>query len=183
MEEGGPITTPNDHALVEQARSGDREAFAELVRRHREALYAFAARLTRDADRALDVTQEAFLKAFANLGRYRGESAFRTWLFAIALNAVRSAARRRSRDEVDLDRAGAIADANPGPDRSVGDAEEVERVAGFLARLPPKQRAAVALRVYGELSFREIGDVLGCAEGAARVNYHHGIKKLREMMA
>ena len=62
------------------------------------------------------------------------------------------------------------------------DAEEVERVAHVLARLPPKQRAAVVLRVYEELSFREIGEVLGCAEGAARVNYHHGIKKLREMM-
>ena len=180
---GVRITTPNDHALVEQARSGDREAFAELVRRHREGLYAFAARLTRDADRALDITQEALLRAFANLGRYRGESAFRTWLFAIALNVVRSAARRRSRDEVDLDHAGPLVDTNPGPDRSAGDAEEVERVARVLARLPPKQRAAVVLRVYEELSFREIGEVLGCAEGAARVNYHHGIKKLREMMS
>jgi RNA polymerase sigma-70 factor (ECF subfamily) len=150
------------------------------VRRHREPLYAFASRLTRDADRALDVTQEALLKAFANLGRYRGESAFRTWLFAIALNAVRSAARRRSRDEVGLDQAPELADPNPGPDRALSDAEEARHVARVLAQLPPRQRAAVVLRVYEELSFREIGEVLGCAEGAARVNYHHGIKKLRE---
>lgn len=166
-----------------EARSGNREAFAELVRRHRDALYAFAVRLTRDADRALDVTQDAFLKALGALGRYRGESAFRTWLFAIALNTVRSAARRRAREERHLGAAGRTPDANPGPDRTVGDAEEVERVAQLLGRLPSRQRAAVALRVYEGMSFREIGQVLGCREGAARVNYHHGIKRLREMVS
>lgn len=165
-----------------RARSGDREAFGDLVHRHRDGLYAFATRLTRDPDRALDVVQDSFLKAFAALDRFRGESAFRTWLFSIALNGVRSAARRR-RDEVALEAAGPAADANPWPDRSVGDAEEVRRVTRLLARLPPKQRAAVVLRVYEAMSFREIGDVLGCREGAARVNYHHGIKKLREMLS
>lgn len=181
MEEGA-ITRPSDAELVGRVRSGDREAFAELVRRHGDALYAFAARLTRDADRALDVTQEAFLKAFAALDRYRGESAFRTWLFAIALNGVRSTWRRRSREEVGLEAVDGAADPNPGPDRAAGEAEEARRVARWLARLPPKQRAAVVLRVYEGLSFREIGEVLGCREGAARVSYHHGIKKLREMI-
>ncbi len=172
----------DDAEWVARARSGDREAFAELVRRHRAALYAFTVRLTRDADRALDVTQDAFVKALGALGRYRGESAFRTWLFSIALNTVRSAARRRGREEIGLEQVERVApDENPSPDRAVGDAEEVERVARLLGRLPPKQRAAVALRVYEGLSFREIGQVLGCREGAARVNYHHGIKKLREM--
>ena len=151
--------------------------------RHRDALYAFAARLTRDGEQALDVTQETFLRAFGALTKFRGESAFRTWLFSIALNGVRSAARRRAREPVRAEPAALeMADPNPGPDRTSGDAEEVEHVARLLVRLPPKQRAAVALRVYEEMSFREIGHVLGCAEGAARVNYHHGIQKLREMM-
>lgn len=180
------IAAPSELELIARARSGSEEAFAELVRRHQGTVYAFAARLTRDPDRAMDTVQEAFLKAFRALGRYRGESAFRTWLFAIALNAVRSEARRGKRrgerEELGLEAADRVPAGDPGADRAVTDAEEAQRVARLLTRLPPRQRATLVLRVYEELSFREIGEVLGCSEGAARVNYHHAIKRLREMV-
>lgn len=181
------IAAQSELELVARARSGSEEAFAELVRRHQDAVYGFAARLTRDPDRAMDMVQEAFLRAFRALGRYRGESAFRTWLFAITLNAVRSEARRRKRrgrrEELGLEAAEQQSSDDPGTDRAVTEAEEAERVAQLVERLPPRQRATVVLRVYEEMSFREIGAVLGCSEGAARVNYHHAIKRLREMVS
>jgi RNA polymerase sigma factor (sigma-70 family) len=182
-EAGVTISRESDADLVARARSGSREAFDELVERHRDALYGFAVRWTRDPDRAVDVVQETFVRAYTNLARYRGEGAFRTWCFAIAVNLLRSAARRGARESVGLEAAAGVPDGNPGPDRAVSDAEEMERVVRWLGGLPPKQRAAVMLRVYGGLSFREIGEVLGCREGAARVNYHHGIEKLREMLS
>lgn len=169
--------------LIELARAGDREAFAELVRRHRDAVYRFAARWLADPEQALDVAQDVFVRAFSNLKSYRGDGRFRTWLFSIALNAARSVARRQKRrGEVHLDVAVNFPDLRTPPDAKAARAEAFARAARELAPLPEKQRGAVTLRIYEGLSFKEIGEIIGCSEGAARVNYHHGIQKLREAL-
>lgn len=171
----------DENGLIERARSGDRAAFGELVRLHRDAVYRFAARWLSDPDQALDVAQDVFVRAFDNLDGYRGEGRFRTWLFAIALNAVRSSARRnKRRGEVQLD--SQFPDLRTPPDAKAARAEAFARATRELANLPEKQRGAVALRIYEGLSFREIGEIIGCSEGSARVNYHHGIQKLREAL-
>lgn len=173
----------DENGLIERARAGDREAFGQLVRLHRDAVYRFAARWLADPDQALDVAQDVFVRAFDGLKNYRGDSRFRTWLFSIALNAARSAARRQKRrGEVRLDTGADFPDLHTPPDARVARAEAFARAASALADLPEKQRGAVSLRIYEGLSFKEIGEIIGCSEGSARVNFHHGIQKLRETL-
>ncbi len=173
----------NENGLIERAREGDRAAFGELVRQHRDAVYRFAVRWVADPDQALDIAQEVFVRAFDGLKGYRGDGRFRTWLFSIALNAARSAARKQKRrGEVHLDVIANFPDLRTPPDAKAARAQAFARAAKELASLPEKQRGAVTLRIYEGLSFREIGEILGCSEGSARVNYHHGIQKLRESL-
>lgn len=174
----------DEAVLIQQARQGDRAAFGQLVRLHRDAVYRFAARWLADPDQALDVAQDVFVRAFNGLANYRGDSRFRTWLFSITLNTARSVTRRQKRrGEVRIDTgAEFIASLTP-PDARAARAEAFARAAAELANLPEKQRGAVTLRVFEGLSFKEIGEIIGCSEGSARVNYHHGIQKLRETLA
>jgi RNA polymerase sigma-70 factor (ECF subfamily) len=155
----------------------------ELVRRHHAAVYRTALGILGDEDRAQDAAQEAFLKAMRGLSKFRGEARFGTWLLTIAINEargiLRAAGRRRERA---LEDAGAIAAGGPDHAERVVIASEAARVLSRLSSLPEKQRLAVSLRVFEGLSFRDVGDAIGSSEGAARVNYHHGIRRLRELL-
>jgi RNA polymerase sigma-70 factor (ECF subfamily) len=177
---------PQAHAeasLLERARSGDDEAREHLVRRYLPDVYRAAARVLGDRDLAEDATQDAFVNALNGLSRFRGEASFRTWLLRIAINAARSVGRRNGRrHEVSLVLADNEASGMPDPARVAINATEVERVEEVLGRLPTKQRLAVALRAQQGLSYAEIAGALKCSEGAARVNYHLGIKRLRELL-
>lgn len=172
-----------DGELVRRARAGEEGALSALVRRHTDAVFRVAVSITGDPDAAQDVAQEAFLKAFRALAGFRGDAAFRTWLLTITANTARGALRRRGRRrETDLDTAPPIASQEEAPDRATELSTEAARARRMLAQLPEKQRLSVQLRVDEGLSFREIGEVIGSTEGAARVNYFHGIRRLRELM-
>ena len=98
--------------------------------------------------------------------------------------ASRGALRKRGRRrETDLDAAPPVASQDPSPEQQAAVAEEASRARALMDRLPEKQKMSVQLRIDEGLSFREIGDVIGSSEGAARVNYFHGIRRLREWMA
>lgn len=154
-----------------------------LVRRHTDAVYRVAISMSGDSDLAQDVAQDAFIKAFKGLRDFRGDSSFRTWLLTIAANAARGALRRQGRRrEVDLDSAPPVVSEAKGPDRMAEISEESARAREALSGLPEKQRLSIQLRVDEGLSFREIGEIIGSSEGAARVNYFHGIRRLRELM-
>ncbi len=172
-----------DEALVERARGGDPRAMDELVKRHHASAYRIALGILRDEDGAADVAQDAFLKAFRGLDTFRGEASFRTWLLTIARNEARGFLRKAARrKESGLDTAGPLASSEESPEEALQAGQESRRMAALLDRLPEKQRQAVTLRIYEGLSFREVGAIIGSSEGAARVNYHHGIKRLREML-
>jgi RNA polymerase sigma-70 factor (ECF subfamily) len=173
----------SEEDLVRLARSGDEAAQGALVRRHTDAVYRVALAISGDGDLAQDISQEAFLKAFRALGGFRGDAAFRTWLLTITANAARGALRRQGRRrEVGLDATEPLASDGIPPDRSVELSSEAAIARAALAELPEKQRLSIQLRVDEGLSFKEIGEVIGSSEGAARVNYFHGIRKLRERM-
>lgn len=173
-----------DGALVERARAGDGAALDALVSAHHEAVYQVTLRVLGDPDAAADAAQETFLRALGALDGFRGDASFRTWLLRIAANTARTAGRKTTRRrEVALDAASDGLAAGSDPARQAVARTEVERVERALAELPEKQRLAVSLRIYQELSHREIGAVLGSSEGAARVNYHLGIKRLKELLA
>lgn len=155
----------------------------QLVVRHHAAAYRVALSLVSDADLAQDVAQDAFLKAFRGLDGFRGDAAFRTWLLTIAANAARGALRRVvRRKETNLEDSPPPESGELSPEDRAALEEEAERARAMLAKLPEKQRLSVQLRIDEDLSFREIGEVIGSSEGAARVNYFHGIRRLRELM-
>jgi RNA polymerase sigma factor (sigma-70 family) len=172
-----------DEDLARRGQNGDEAAFGALVDRYHAVAYRVALSIVSDTDLAQDVTQEAFLRAFRGLGGFRGDAAFRTWLLTITANAARSMLRRRSRrKETELDGAQPVASGDPDPAEQAMVAREAAEARALLSRLPEKQRLSVQLRVDEGLSFREIGEVIGSSEGAARVNYFHGIHRLREWM-
>ena len=173
----------SDVELVERARSGDDHALDTLVRRHQAAAYRVAVSIVRDPDTAEDIVQDAFLKAFRALDGFRGEASFVTWLLTITTNEARGALRRAlRRKEAPLDDVAGLSSETVPPDVAGISALEAKRARQLLARLPEKQRLSVQLRIDEGLSFREVGRVIGSTEGAARVNYFHGIRRLRELM-
>jgi RNA polymerase sigma-70 factor, ECF subfamily len=172
-----------DAALVARARAGEPEAREQLVRRHLDDVYRLTARILGDRDLAQDATQDAFVNALGALHRFRGDASFRTWLLRIAANAARSVGRRQvRRREVGLVAAESVTSPAADPARRAEAVTEVERVAKLLDTLPTRQRLAVALRAQQGLSYAEIAAAMECTEGAARVNYHLGVKRLREML-
>ena len=174
---------PSDQELVQAGRSGDESALGLLVRRHHAAAYRVAVSLVKEDDLAQDVVQDAFMKAFRALDGFRGDAAFRTWLLTITANEARGALRRRGRrKETALEDAATVQSGDMSPDRAAVLSQEAGRARDVLAQLPEKQRMSVSLRIEEGLSFKEIGEVIGSSEGAARVNYFHGIRRLRELM-
>ncbi|MDX1647470.1 MAG: sigma-70 family RNA polymerase sigma factor [Longimicrobiales bacterium] len=173
----------SDAELVQRGRSGDERALGLLVERHQDAAYRLALSITRDEDTAHDVVQDAYLKAFRALDGFRGDASFRTWLMTIAANEARGALRKtKRRRETPLEAVGPVGSDERDPAESAALADETRRARAMLERLPEKQRLSVSLRIEEGMSFREIGTLIGSSEGAARVNYFHGIRRLRELM-
>ena len=169
--------------MLDRARSGEAAAREELVRKYLPDVYRTAARVLSDPELAEDAAQDALINALGGLSRFRGEASFRTWLLRITINAARSVGRRNGRRrEVSLVVAENEAARTPDPATRAVNLSEVDRVEIALARLPTKQRLAVALRVQQGLNYAEIAGALKCSEGAARVNYHLGVKRLRELL-
>jgi RNA polymerase sigma-70 factor (ECF subfamily) len=168
-----------DLILLARWREGDEGAATALVERHAPAVARFVAHLWRRAD-VEELVQDTFVRAFASLANFRGESSLRTWLFTIARRLVidRRRSMSRVREHVSL----AEADASTAFGALDGMvAEETERrVSAALARLTPTQREVFTLRVGEGLSYREIAEVVGTTEGAARVHYHNAMRAVKE---
>jgi RNA polymerase sigma-70 factor, ECF subfamily len=179
-----PLATGvDDTSLLSRARNGDREATELLVSRYLRDVFEMAARILGDRDLAQDAAQDAFVNALGALHRFRGESSFRTWLLRIAMNSARTLARRRGRRrEIALDVVEDVAGDSVDETTRIATADEAKRIETVLQRLPEKQRMAVTLRLQQSLSYAEVAAALDCSEGAARVNYHLGVKRLRELM-
>ncbi len=176
-----PLPDVDEPTLVARAGAGDAAALGELVHRHQGVVYRYLLARTGDPDLAADLAQETFLKAFRSMGRFRGDASFRTWLLAIARNEMLGGDRtRRRRGEQPLDESTPWAEDSPGVEAQIVEREEVARIQRLMGRLPEKQRLSVWLRLYDGLSFREVAEATDSTEGAARVNYFHGIRKLRE---
>ncbi len=180
MAQADPVAVqPPDAALIAAWRSGDEQAAAELVRRHARALARFlagAGALEADVD---DVVQETFIRAFRALDRFRGQCQFRTWLLTIGGNVLKDAARRAKRARlVPLDEEIHSPDGDP-HERTV--AVELEgRLQRGLERLPRMQREVFLLRAQQGMEYDDVAAALGTTPGAARVHYHHAVKRLKE---
>jgi RNA polymerase sigma-70 factor (ECF subfamily) len=171
-----------DVDLVARFRRGERLAFDALVRKYQRSIYYLTLRYVKDADDAKDLAQRAFVRAFEALDGFRGGSTFRTWLYRIAVNLSLNHLRDHSKQKVDLDDAltnDALTSDAIGASRILS-AEDRGRLRDAIELLPPKQRLVLELRVFEELSFREVAAIADCTENAAKVNFHLAVKRLRE---
>ncbi len=174
---------PDDVALVSAFRGGDRAAFELLVRRHQRPVWAIVQRFARDRDAAEDLAQRVFIIALERIAELRGS--FRPWLLRIAVNLSKNHVRDSARlvhNNVDTDGEPFDVPIEPRPDEALDQARRAHLVRGAVADLPARQREVVMLRIDGQLSFAEVGDVLGITENNAKVTYHHAVKRLRERL-
>ena len=171
--------------LVTAAAAGDRTAFDEIVRATYGETYTLAYRLTGNEEDARDVVQEAYLRAYKGLKRFRGEATFSTWLYRITANCASSHLARRARyRHEDLDDEAYLADERPENDPEVHAAAAIDRdrVADALRGLPPRLRAVIVLRDIYDLPHEAIAKELGISEAAAKVRLHRARRRLRERL-
>ena len=169
----------DDLAAMQATARGDAAAFERVVRRHRAEVFRLVRRFTSNDADADDLTQQSFMRAHGAADAFRGESTVRTWLHRIAVN-VAMTARRAAGNEHGVSMAEVELITNALGTARVNAREVARKLADALDRLPPKQRLVVELRLLRELSFREVAELADCSEESARVNFQHGVKKLRE---
>ena len=186
-----------DAQLVERALAGSEDGFRTLVSRHQRSVYNLLARMLRNPALAEDLAQETFLKAFSALASFRRGAAFSTWLYAIALNQVRTEYRRRKSVKgqamLSLDAAAGPGDdpdgrpsepagTGPGPADEASRKEEAALLHRALSRLDEEYREAVVLRDLEGLSYEEIAEAVGVPPGTVRSRIHRGRAALREIL-
>ena len=172
--------------LVAAAKAGDRGAFDELVKATYAQTYTLALRLTHNEEDARDVVQEAYLRAYKGLKKYRGDAQFTTWLYRITANcaATHLGKGNKHRHEDLDDSAATLYDERPESDPAVSADASIlrDRVNVALQHLPPRLRAVVVLRDVYDLPHEEIAQELGITEAAAKVRLHRARKQLRERL-
>ncbi len=174
-----------DLDLVNEVRAGDRRAYTELMNRYKEKIYWVARRMLGNHADADDVVQEAFLKAFLNLGDFRGDAGFYTWLYRIAVNLSLNALRKRH--VMDYLRESELAQkvfppAKDDPHKELEVRELESRIQQAVSRLPDKQRAVFVLRYYDEMTYEEIAFILKTSVGGLKANYFHALRKVQRSL-
>ena len=151
------LTVSTDLELVENVRGGNRKAFSELVKRHQKGLLRMSLRFLKDMDAAEDVVQESFIKAYEKLNSFEGRSSFKSWLYQITVNTARNKIREYRHETTDIEfvqiSVGAVAESTL-VHTAVKDLIQHE-----VDKLPLKQKTALVLRVYEDLSFKEIAEI------------------------
>ncbi len=167
--------------LIDRARRGDHQAFATLVRTHQHGVFTLALRIVGNRETAADVAQDALVRAWRALPRFRGDAAFSTWLHRITVNTASTARRRAYRDTgVPLeDVSGGLEDGGMTPERAGENVDLRGALRDAIADLPRGMRAVVVLKdVYG-WSHQEVADALGITVTAAKVRLHRARRRLQ----
>lgn len=166
-----------DARLVERVQRGDKRAFDLLVLRYQHRIQALVARYIRDQDEIQDVVQDAFLKAYRALPRFRGDSQFYTWLYRIAINTAKNHLVARSRrppaadvdaEEAEFHGGGEALTDVASPEREMAGEQLKQAVFGALEALPEELRTAVTLREFDGLAYEEIAEIMECPVGTVR---------------
>jgi RNA polymerase sigma-70 factor (ECF subfamily) len=176
-----------DRALVAQASAGSREAFDELITRHQARIFNLARTLVGDDGEAEDLAQDTFVRAWRAIGRFRGDSAFGTWLYRVAINVIRSHLARRARWRLvwgwwPEEGTPTPPDVPDGVDYEA-DVARRDVIDRALAELPPDQRVAVTLRDVEGFDYREIADLLGVPIGTVMSRIFRGRARLKPRLA
>lgn len=180
----------DDQRLIASLRGGAEEAYEELLARFQQPVYTLSLRLLADEGEASDVVQEVFLKVFRNIGRFRGQSSLKTWIYRITINEAHNARRwffRHRGREVELDTdpneernwKDAIPDRSRSPFDVVFDQEQADIIQAALERINPVFRSTVVLRDVMDLSYEEIAEILGVSLGTVKSRILRGRDALR----
>jgi RNA polymerase sigma-70 factor, ECF subfamily len=174
-----PLPDP-DGERMRRWSAGDRSAFEEIVRAWERPVGRFLVRLTRSADLAGDLTQEVFLRVYLKGASYTHGGTFKTWLYQIALNLARDAARKHARAPV----LSLLPDAHPaaGGEPAFDARQQAEVVNAALAELPDPLREVVVLRHYEDLNFEAMGRLLGVPATTLKSRFAVAMKKLEELL-
>jgi RNA polymerase sigma-70 factor (ECF subfamily) len=172
----------DDAALVDAALGGDTSAFDALVTRHRRSVYQVCYRFVNHHEDAADLTQDTFVRAWKALGTFRGEARFSTWIYRIAVNVSlnRVSVKTPRTDTVDFDLVADQREPAPGAALDVQQRQAIVRRA--VESLPPRQRAALILRTYHDLSHQEVAAIVGTSVGAVKANVFHALANLRKRL-
>ncbi|MGC9450554.1 MAG: sigma-70 family RNA polymerase sigma factor [Oceanipulchritudo sp.] len=181
--------TDSDRILVERVQNGDVAAFDELVRKYRERLYGVIYNLTSNREDAADLTQEAFIKAFSSINRFKGKSAFFTWLYRIGVNTALSHLKRNRfrrffslehiQDEGSHAQVLETLAAKHKSEKGALLNELQEKLNEAMQKLSPKHRTVVVLFEIEGLSHQEIADIVGCSVGTVRSRLHYAKQQLQ----
>lgn len=189
------MTKDTDQQLVERALNGNKQAFNLLVLRYQHRVLALVSRFVNDPQEAEDVSQEAFIKAYRALGLFRGDSAFYTWLYRIAVNTAKNYLVARNRrppatdiefDETDNTDLGASLREIESPESSLSTARLKEAIDQAIDELPEELKTAFTLREFSGLSYEDITEVMDCPVGTVRSRIFRAReaidKKIRELL-
>ena len=171
----------DDSELVKRARDDDRKAFSELVRRHQLVVFRSCYRILGNREDARDASQEAFVRAYKKLDTLRGRSAFKTWMLRLAINASLNERGRRELPRADFASAESIS-ALEAPEDELMRSEAASEVHTALQLVQPDHRATVVLRDLEGLTYREVAESLGVAEGTVKSWVHRGRGRLKELL-
>ncbi len=184
----GNIRDASDELLARALQEGEERALDELVRRHQGMVFSVAFRMTFNREDALDVAQDAFIKAYRKIGSWKPTGSFQAWLLRLTTNQAIDHLRRSKR--YGMRAAGGAARSESGVERAAPAVAETDRIAGgveieeriqrALEKLSPSQRTVFVLRHYEGMKLREIAPVIGCSVGSVKVHLFRALRKLRE---
>ncbi len=169
-----------DAELVRLCQDGDMAAFEQLFHKYQERVYSTALRMMSNQDDAMDLTQDIFLKAYQNIGKFRFTSAFSTWLYRLAVNFCIDELRKRKKtgNPAPLEEALLQSDGNT-PEDNVISSDTERQVWKAINSLKEKDRAIIVLRDIEGLSYKEIAEVLKCSLGRVKSRIHEARQKLK----
>jgi RNA polymerase sigma-70 factor (ECF subfamily) len=187
-----PPTAAADEQLVQAAQRGDMPAFEELVARHRDKIYARAYSMMRNEDEALDLSQEAWVKAWQRLEQFQGESSFPTWITRIVINLCLDQLRRQKRrrtesiDEMDEETGGVERQLPPvtvNPTEGLERAELRQRIDEALGKLSDAHRTVIVLCEFQGLEYKEIAKTMNCSIGTVMSRLFYARRRLAALLA
>ncbi|MBW2369787.1 MAG: sigma-70 family RNA polymerase sigma factor [Deltaproteobacteria bacterium] len=177
----------SDALIIEAVLSGNKDAYGQLVDRYKNPLFNLVFRMTSSVETAQDLSQEAFIRAFTNLHRYKLENSFFTWLYTICLNLTRNHLTKKrevlmGRNENFTANDTYAMGNNPSPENLLIAQQAVRNLEKTMRLVPMDLREAVVLRYMQELPFNEVAQILGISLSAAKMRVYRGLEKLRSLM-
>jgi len=172
----------DDRALIAAFLGGHRDAFDVIVERHRKQIYQLCYRFLGNHEDAADLTQDVFVRAFKGLHSFKGDSALGTWLYRVGVNVCLNRVALKTPKLETIEPEQHVDQRNPDAHELVARGERAVVVRRAIAKLPPKQRATLVLRIYQEMSHEEIATVLNSSVGAVKANFFHALGNLKRLL-